>query len=306
MYGYCVSGLSVASDLPLAGLIATAARRTSDIVIAAAALPDALDAPEATGPTWQLAGDRFLIEVPGVVRMLLTGGRRLDYSIAPGANAEDVAIFLSGTGFGILLHQRQRVVLHASAVRVGTGAVLFCGPSGAGKSTLAAALGDAGYPLVTDDFCGITLRDERPWVEPDARQHKLWRNAIEGLSLGERRDAAVRSSLEKYYVEPRAASLVPLPLTAVYVLREARPPLTPGIDRPNIADAALLVRQNAYRPALVVRMRQRQLYFEAAASIVRSSGVFTLARRLDFAAMDEVIGWLEAHWAGIGLLERAA
>jgi hypothetical protein len=305
VFGYCISGLSVLSDMPLPGLIPAMLQGAPQVEILAAPLPDAFDAPEAVGPNWQLSGDRLLIEAPGVVRMLLTGGRTLNYAMAPGAAAEDAAIFLSATGFGILLQQRGRIVLHASAVRVGTDAVLFCGASGAGKSTLAAALGNQGYPLVADDFCSVTLRDDRPWVEADARQHKLWRQAIDRLSLDARGKAAVRPNIAKYHVEPPAVSGGPLPVAAVYGLQELRPPRGAGIDRPNRAEAMLLVRGNAYRPRLVAPMGQRRLYFDAAASIVRHAGVFTLTRRLDFAVMDEVIGWLEGQWGELRLLQRA-
>ncbi len=42
--------------------------------------------------------------------------------------------------------------LHASAVTVAGGAVVFAGPSGAGKSTLALLLARSGCPLIADDF----------------------------------------------------------------------------------------------------------------------------------------------------------
>lgn len=46
---------------------------------------------------------------------------------------------------------RGSLVLHASAVRCGAGAVLFAGPPGAGKSTLAAATSQRGCALLADD-----------------------------------------------------------------------------------------------------------------------------------------------------------
>jgi hypothetical protein len=306
VFHYCVSGLTVASDVALPGLIEQPATGAADVQIVRGDVPETLDGASEIGPNWRMAGDAFLMNVPDVIRMLLTAGCEIRYTPADGVAIEEAAIFISGTGFGILLHQRGRVVLHASAVRVGNAAVLFCGPSGAGKSTLAAALGERGYDLVTDDFCGVAMRDGRPWIEPDARQHKLWQQAIDALEVSERRADAVRTQLQKYYVEPRGAVAAPLPVAAIYQLRESRPPHEPGISTPNIIDAALIVRRNAYRPQLVQRMGQRGLYFESAAALAQTAGIFILTRRLGFPRMSEAIDSLEEHWAARGLTERAA
>ena len=185
--------------------------------------------------------------------------------------AADIPIFILGTVFGILLHQREQIVLHASAVRVNGKAVLFCGSSGAGKSTLAAALSQRGYPLVNDDFCTVTANTAgAPLVHPDGRQLKLWAQAIDRLDLAQSRGERVRKSLEKFYVEPGEVFTEPLVLGAVYALREARPPHVPGIEKPNVVDAALLLRRNAYRPLLVRRLGQRANYFHAATMIANA------------------------------------
>lgn len=308
MVDYVVSGLIVKSDIPFHGLTPSADRgRPADIVIRAGAVPSSLADATAQGPNWQLAGEHFLIAIPGIVRMMLHAGRELRYEVLRGAAPEDAAIFLSGTGFGILLHQRRQIVLHASAVRVGEGAALFCGPSGAGKSTLAAALVDRGHALLADDFCSLTMAPSgTALVRPDCRQLKLWRQAIEHLDLTDRAEAPVRPCIEKYFVEPRAVAPAAVPLAAIYVLREARPPLPAGIERSNIVDGALAIRRNAYRPAMVHRMGQESLYFEAAAAIAQRAGIFTLTRPFSFGGMSEVLDWLDEHWTRIGLREMAA
>jgi len=227
--------------------------------------------------------------------------------LSPDAEPADIPIFILGTAFGILLHQREQVVLHASAVRVNGKAILFCGPSGAGKSTLAAALAQRGFPLVADDLCAITLAaGAAPMVQPDGRHLKLWAQAIEKLDLAERRGAPVRNKLQKFFVEPQAALAEPLPLGAVYALREARPPHKSGIERPNVVDAALILRRSAYRPLMVNRMGQKADYFYAATAIANAAGIFHLTRPFNFAALPEVVGGLAQHWLDIGLTEKAA
>jgi hypothetical protein len=309
---YCVSGLIVSSDLALPGLnAAPAGHGAPEVTIRAGAVPDALANPSGKGLTWQIAGQSFLLSIPGIARVLLSEGRDIVYAAEPDGDPADIPIFILGPVFGILLHQRQQVVLHASAVRVGDRAILFCGRSGSGKSTLAAALSKRGYPLLTDDVCALSIEAQGarrgvPMVHPDGRQLKLWAEAIDVLDFGASRGERVRSRLEKFYVEPDRAHGGAVPLAAVYILREARPPFVSGIERANAVDAARLLRRVAYRPTLVRRMNQNAGYFHAAAAIANSGGMFLLTRSINFAEMPQVIGWLEQHWRDLGLMERAA
>jgi hypothetical protein len=304
---YRVSGLSVASEIELPGLIAGAPARVPQVTIRRGAVPERLPEPSASGATWQIAGKQFLFRIPDIARFLLNNGSEIVFAPESDAAAADIPIFILGTVFGILLHQREQIVLHASAVRVNGKAVLFCGSSGAGKSTLAAALAKHGYPLVTDDVCTLTTdATGAPLVHPDGRQLKLWAQAIDRLDLAQQRGERVRQSLEKFYVEPSEVFTEPLALGAVYALREARPPHAAGIERPNVVDTALLLRRSAYRPLLVRRMDQKENYFHAATAIANVAGIFHLTRVLDFAKMPDVIAALEAHWLDLRLMEKAA
>jgi HPr Serine kinase C-terminal domain len=304
---YRVSGLSVASEIALPGLIAGSATRVPEVTIRQGTVPESLAGPTASGPTWQIAGKQFLLRIPDIARFLLSEGREILFAPESEAAVADIPIFLLGTAFGILLHQREQIVLHGSAVRVGDKAVLFCGPSGAGKSTMAAALAQRGFPLVSEDVCAVTTTDSGTLlVHPDGRQLKLWQQSIDKLDLAAQRGVRVRSSLEKFYVEAHGAFSEPLVLGAIYALREARPPHKPGIERPNVVDAALLLRRNAYRPLLVRRMNQKEIYFRAATAIANVAGIFYLTRAFDFAKMPDVIAWLETHWLDLRLVEKAA
>jgi hypothetical protein len=301
---YRISGLSVASEIALPGLIAGTPSTPPEVTIRRGEVPEALPEATSSGVTWQRCDERFLLRIPAIARFMLTGGR--DIVVAPenGGDPNDVPIFLLGTVFGILLHQRERIVLHASAVEVNGKAVVFCGASGAGKSTLAAALAHRGYPVMTDDVCGVSLHGDTPTVHPDGRQLKLWAHSIAHLELEERQGPRVRPRLEKFFIDPHDVSTEALPLGAAYFLREARPPHAAGITQPNVVDATLLLRRGAYRPRLVRQFDQRAAYFHAATRIANIAGIYHLTRPLDFAAMPDVIASLERHWQDLGIAER--
>jgi len=301
MHFYRLAGLAVASEISLPGaIVAPPPGAAAQIAIRFGPVPTDLENPGASGPTWAMSGDDFLLRVPGVARFLMRDGRSIDVELETGATIEDAAPFLAGTAFGVLLHQRKLVLLHASAICVEGAAVLFCGPSGAGKSTLAAALDQRGYPFVTDDFCAVAVDRLPPTVHPDGRLLKLWAHSVDELALSESRGGAVRNRLQKFYIEPRDAACEPLPLRALYVLRDDRLEKKVHISRANVVDAALSLRQCAYRPQIVSRFDQEGLYLQASAAIAATAGVFLLRRPMEFSAMAEVIGRLEDEWREAG------
>jgi hypothetical protein len=307
MYWYRISGLEVASEVDLPGLIPGDPDGAPDVTIRCAAVPTSLDGASAIGPTWQRADGRFLMRVPHVARFLLEDGNSIAFEAEDGAELQDVAVFLSGSVFGVLLHQRNHIVLHASAVLVGGKAVLFCGQSGAGKSTLAAALGEHGYSLIADDQCAIEIgNDGIPRIQADGRQLRLWEKSINELGLDGRRGDPMRNRLRKFYVDPLAASDAAVPIGAVYALIEIRERRPPDIEPPNVVDATGLLVANAYRPFLVHRLDQREIYFRAAAAIAATSGIFRLKRQFGFHEIPATIAMLRTHWADIGLRDAAA
>jgi len=302
VYSYCVSGLAVASEVDLPGLIAGDPARAPEVTIRHDSVPASLDGAVAVGPTWQRTDRQFLMRIPNIARFLLEDGRSIAFEAEGDATPQDVAVFLSGSIFGVLLHQRAHIVLHASAVLVGGKAVLFCGVSGAGKSTLAAALGKAGYPLVADDQCAIATGEGGvPCIHPDGRQLRLWKKSIDELDLATRRRDAMRDRLHKYYVDPDGAASGAVPVGAIYALVEQRRGDTATIERAEAIDATRLITANAYRPSLIEQLDQRADYFRGSAALADAAGVFALTRPLGFDRIADTIALLEGHWAEIGL-----
>lgn len=304
---YRISGLLVQSEFALPGGIPIAAETPADVAIRYGPVPEDLREVTASGRAWQTAGNQFLLRIPDVARFLLTDGREIVVEPASEASAADVPRFVLGSVFGLLQHQRGNIVLHASAVCVNGQAVLFCGRSGAGKSTLAAALALRGYPPISDDICAISLtEDNEPVVHADGRQLKLSARDIERFGLSERRRTPAHQHTGKYSVDFGGGFSKPIPIASVYDLQDAPSSSAPNIVRPNIVDAALMLRQHAFRGNIVERTGQWPAYFRAAAAIANSAAMYHLRRPFDLSQLPELLGSLEQHWLDTRLLDPVA
>jgi hypothetical protein len=133
----------------------------------------------------------------------------------------------------LVVSHRGELVLHASAAKVDSGAVLFVARGGSGKSTLAAALGARGAPVVGDD--AITLRAHGSGL--------VALGAYPGLRLWS------ADHTDKRRVGPGTSSMrfesEPTPVAAIYVLDPSvNGPI--GIMALASRDAVIALVANAY------------------------------------------------------------
>ena len=98
------------------------------------------------------------------------------------------------------LAHKGNIVLHASAVNLGVGLVLFLGDSGVGKSTLAGNFHQAGNPVVSDDCIRIVDTTDRIMAVPSYGGLRLWQDSLQNLYLPEHATSPVSHYASKLRV----------------------------------------------------------------------------------------------------------
>jgi hypothetical protein len=296
--GWRVRSALTLSELPLW----TGNDRAPDIEISIGYVPDNISPQTHATPFLQIAESgvcRF--EISTVAAFLIENGRTI--TIAPHIDpaAAELRVFLLGTVFGILCHQRGVLPLHASCVSINGRAVAFAGASGAGKSTLALALARRGHPLLSDDVCVVDWRAPGgPLVLPSALRLRLWRDALDRFAISTDGLERSRPDMEKYHLDHNPGfQLQPQTLTALYSLSEARLPREQGFY-PLIGVAAVeVIGENVYRRRPAVRMSGgfRRL-FEAATHVAAMVRVAELRRPDNLTGIDSLAEAVERHALG--------
>lgn len=227
MFCYRAYGLTISSALEIPEFSPGNGDPPS-VTIRTGAVADTRNRKMVAGAYYQAAPDRYLLSVPGVARFLVREGREVVVERA--GPEERIRPFLFGSLFGVLLRQRGVLPLHASAIAVPRGAVIFAGPPGLGKSTLAAEFWRRGYRILADDVCAITpgpLGLPQAW--PGYPGLNLHHDAAESVATGTGRfDPECRDGQKRRLIL-RGFSQDPVPVFTVYALHRA-----PECDQPRL------------------------------------------------------------------------
>jgi hypothetical protein len=271
------------------------------------ALPELLPAPEdapadvsirfgAAGEEYAISPDEVNLVVPKVAAYRIRRGQEISLAPREGASERNIRLFLLGSAFGAIIHQRGLLPLHANAIDIGGRAVAFMGHSGAGKSTMAAWFLDRGHRILADDVC-VVVPDAAgvPLAYPGIPRLRLWREALE--RSGRKADdlELAFDDMDKFNLPtPRPSQSGPIPLSHVYLLEKAEgtAPQTSLLSGVAAVDALVA---NTYRGGYLARMGGTKRHLLACLEIVKRVPVFRASRVWGFEGYDEEAERLEQH-----------
>jgi hypothetical protein len=283
---YSLFGLDIASEISLPELpeLEEIALRKPDVFIRESPV-----APLVSGCGGvEAVGGGITLAIAEIARYHVREGAEIVVEAALDADPNNVRLFLLGSAFGILIHQRGLFPLHANAVEIGQEAVAFTGESGAGKSTLAAWFHDCGSRIVADDVCVISVeKNHTPLALPGLPRFRLWREALERSGRDARdhpRSFIGDDGFDKYDVAAAPAGVVkrPLPLRAVYLLERGS---SFAIEKIHGVAAAEILFANTYRGAMLSLVGAQAVHWRIVLSLLERVPVYRFIRRWDLAAM---------------------
>ena len=164
MFSYIAYGLALRSALPLPELVA--ADGTTDVFVRLGKVDRSRSKAAAEGHCFRAFADEAYLFWKEVGTFLVRSGNEIIVEPAPGVEERVLRLFILGTALAVMLHQRGLLVLHASAVALDDGAVVFLGGPGWGKSTMAAAMYARDYGVVADDVVAVDLDGENWKITP--------------------------------------------------------------------------------------------------------------------------------------------
>lgn len=281
MYTYRAFGLTITSEVMLSELLeAEAANEDADVVIKFGKVPLTLENSVIEKGNKIIGRDQFILNNQGIAKYYVEKGKLMIAEPYENSLFEEVKLYLLGTCFGALLHQRRKLPLHGSCINVNGLGVLLTGESGAGKSTIAAAFFRQGYKMITDDVAAVESKLDVPYVYPSYPSQKLWEDAIERLDRQEQKTALNRISkeLEKYAVKSNdffCNEPVPLKVMVEIIpadVNELR------IEKLTGKEKLTTIIQNTYRRYFVKAFNHEQWHFKLCVNIANDVVVYRLTR----------------------------
>jgi hypothetical protein len=295
-FDYRVFGLNIRSDFELPELFPADCAEEPDIRIRRGPVTGS------EAPGLQADGDVLVLTIHDVARYRIDGGREIVMDPEAGVPERNLRLFLLGSAFGALLHQRGLLPLHANAVEIEGRAIAFMGESGAGKSTLAAWFHDRAHRIVADDVCVVRFDAAgNALAQPGLPRLRLWDEALEatGRSAAEfARSYAGDETFNKFDVPIAAQTAADreLPLAAAYILERGE---RTEIQSLQGLEAVEAVFAHTYRGAFVAPADAAQSHWSAALQLVRSMPVFRFTRPWTLRGLDDSCSAVLRHAATV-------
>jgi hypothetical protein len=295
MYHYFIFGLQFESELEIAELPELHIQSV-DVTIGIDHVSDHLDQVTTSGVLFESNGKEFLLRLPNVGKFLVKNGSQILVDPKPNATPEEIRLFLQGSVFGALMHQRGFLPLHGSAVEIPGGAMLILGHSASGKSTLTASLTQTGFPFIADDIAAIK---EGPsgqcFVFRGIPHIKLWEDVRERL-FPDGSYQKVRPQIEKFRIPvPRMdESDDPIRIETIVCLTTKN---MAGISHQLLkgAEKIPVLRNHIFRDQIVAGSAMLANHFSLLEKLARQVRLYNLERPTDPLNIETLAAYTKTH-----------
>jgi len=270
-----------------------------DVAIRLGKVPQTLSGDDVvTKGRLSMSPTEYLLHLP-ICSYYVKEGKEITIELQDDADEKSVRLFLLTNAMAALLHQRNKVALHAGAVVTNDGLIIICGDSGAGKSTTISALQQKGYKVFADDVV-VLEEDAQGKVIAFASYPtiKLWEDSLEKLGVGElTEEAKLREHVAKYKLHfHEEFTREPLPVNRVFVLKKNETLSAPTIHPLSGVQAFTELYSNLYRTSLMNSLEKRNLLFNSISGLAGKIPVQQIERPTEGNSIDKVLALIQnAH-----------
>lgn len=227
---------------------------------------------------YRLTQREFSMNVPGVAWFYASDGEFVSVMPRPGADISSVELYLNGSVYGAILHQRKIMPLHGSCFTYEGLGVMICGSTGAGKSSLTASFCLSGAEFLTDDVTPILVKDSEPLIWALSDRIKLWNDTLKQLEQEEGGLNRVDPGWEKFYYPMDEAGGKTVRLDLIYIL-EIKTTGDTEFEELSGSSKFTVLRNEIYRIEFLQGMPENEpVYFQNVVDISNRVRVFRVQR----------------------------
>jgi hypothetical protein len=170
-------------------------------------------------PSVCLNQHEFLLDLEGIGCFYACNGNHVELMPYPKAIQNILELYLNGSVYGAILHQRKNLPLHGSCFSFQEVGIMICGESGVGKSSLTASFCLNGADFLTDDITPIFVKEGKPYVWAISDRIKLWSDSLQQLNQKEEELVRIMPEREKFYFPMESDKGEEVALDHVFVLQ---------------------------------------------------------------------------------------
>jgi len=173
---------------------------------------------------WRLNQNEFSMNIEEVGYFYAANGNYIEIYPYGEVPQETIELFLNGSTYGAILHQRKVMPLHGSCFVYNNQGIMLCGESGAGKSSLTAAFCKAGATFLTDDVTPLLFSDGLPFILPLSDRIKLWDDSLQQLQVEKQGLEQIWKEYQKFYLPVEVDNTKPFPLHRIFIIGKTEEP----------------------------------------------------------------------------------